>query len=288
MPNGKYWCATFFMEPSKKGIESCRYMIIGKETCPTTKKLHYQCYMEYQKNQSMIDIKKSFRDKTIHLEQRKGTAEAAITYCKKERNFTEYGIKCTQGTRVDLLTIKHRMEAGERLDELMCDDKAAHTCAKFLKYFEKYQGILDYKNSLEFRPLEVELITGPTNTNKTRSAIESNGGPHAVFKQHGEDMKWWNGYNGQKIMILDEYNNDTSITNLLGLLDGYQKRLEIKGSHTFANWTKVIITTNRKLEEIHPQALPAHRDALFRRIHKITNLWIDGHPSGAKGTDSAS
>ena len=33
------------------------------------------------------------------------------------------------------------------------------------------------------------------------------------------------------------------------------------------------ITTNLKLEELHAQAKQAHRDALFRRITKIEDMW---------------
>ena len=66
---------------------------------------------------------------------------------------------------------------------------------------------------------------------------------------------------------------------MLALLDGYQVRLNQKGTHSYANWNKVFITTNLKPDELHSEAKPAHRDALFRRITIVVNYWEGETPT---------
>ena len=97
----------------------------------------------------------------------------------------------------------------------------------------------------------------------------------AEYRIQGTQLSWWQDYDGEKCICIDEYNNDVPIGEMLNLLDGYQLRLNVKGSHTYANWTKVYITTNLKLDELHANAKQAHRDALFRRITTIIDTWED-------------
>ena len=122
----------------------------------------------------------------------------------------------------------------------------------------------------KFRQVNVEVIEGETGQGKTRHAY----GDEAkdIYKIEGDSMQWWDGYEGEKTIVIDEYSNQLPITKLLNILDGYQLRLPIKGGHTYANWTKVYITTNNPWEEWHEHAKPMHRDALKRRITKWTTL----------------
>jgi hypothetical protein len=88
------------------------------------------------------------------------------------------------------------------------------------------------------------------------------------FKISGDALQWWDGYDGEKSILIDEYDNQIPITRLLNLLDGYHLRLPVKGGFTYAAWTKVIITTNLNPLELHPNAKQQHRAALHRRINR--------------------
>lgn len=270
MPNQRHWCATFFKCADLDKFKG-RYMIAGEEKCPTSGKIHWQCYMEFKEKVSMKHIKDMFQDKTIHLEPRRGEREQARDYCKKDGKYTETGIWATgQGFRTDLVSVGRSIMNGEiRIEQVMAEEPELY--CKYRNGLKDIQGEADRTLSKEFREVNVKVISGPTGCGKTRDAME-----RAQYKIEGDNLKWWNGYTGEECICIDEYDNDIKITKLLNLLDGYQLRLEVKGGHTYARWTEVIITTNLRKEQLHAQAKPAHREALFRRITEWEDRWPGG------------
>lgn len=263
------YCLTFFTEPKLKNVEQLRYLIVGIETCPTTNKKHYQCYVELNAPQRPSYIKKLFEDKTIHIEARRGTRDQARTYCMKENNFTEYGNWSAggQGSRTDLKSIVTDMTNGTKtLTEVMLE--SPETYCRYRGGLRDIDAIIKKKNSTEFRNVNVIFITGPTGTGKTKLAMQN-----STFKIEGSELQWFDGYTDDQTITIDEYDNNVPITKLLNLLDGYQLRLPIKGGFTYANWKTVYITSNLRVDELHANAKPAHRAALFRRITKIVSYW---------------
>lgn len=267
MPTHRHWCATFFSEP--KTDVKFRYMIVGKETCPTTGSQHWQSYIEFSEKISMKKIKLLFDDNKVHLETRMGEREQARDYCKKEGDWHEYGVWATgPGFRTDLVDVtKMIIEGKKKLTDIIVEEPALY--CKYRNGLKDIAKLAEKKNSEEFRQVDVEFISGPTGSNKTRRAMAE----PDKYKISGSDLAWFDDYDGEQTLIIDEYDNDVKITALLSLLDGYQKRLPIKGGFTYARWTKVIITTNLQRSELHPQAKPEHRNALDRRISRWTDLW---------------
>lgn len=267
MPNTRYYCATFYTEPNVN-LFTGRYMISGKEICPKTQRVHWQCYLEYTNPVSFKFIKSEFQDTTVHLEKRQGTREQARDYCKKEGNYVEHGIWCTgQGFRTDLKSKIEQLSNGElSLNQLMREDPELY--CRYRNGLKDVYANIQKERSREFRHVEVIVISGPTDSGKTRMARKE-----ATFKIEGDELTWWDGYDDDKCIVIDEYDNHVKITRLLNLLDGYQLRLPIKGGFTYAAWTKVYITTNLHKEELHSQAKPEHIKALFRRITQWIDLW---------------
>lgn len=261
------YCATFFTKPTIDLPENVRYAIYGRELCPETKREHWQSYIELTKPMRMNAIKKLYGDNTIHLETRKGTREQAKEYCKKDGDFTEHGKWISgQGHRTDLESIIDKLKDGTKLSELMIE--YPKTYCQYRNGLKDISAKITEKSLPKFRKVEVILLTGPTGCGKTRKAMEE-----ATYKIQGSQLQWWENYDMDETILIDEYNNDAPITELLALLDGYKLRLNVKGSHTYANWNKVYITTNLKINELHSNAKTAHREALFRRITKIEDSW---------------
>ncbi len=265
------WCFTDFqlLDFSKIWNEYqdlIRYMIIGNELCPKTGKIHKQGYIQFFNKKRMNGVKKILKSKCIHLETTRGTPKANKIYCAKDKNFKEYGKVMNQGHRSDLETIKKQLDDGADMYHI-----AQTNFGSFVRYWPglyKYKQMCDKRRTRKWRKLEVVLIMGPTDSGKTRKAMED-----ATYKISASELQWFDGYDMDETICIDEYNNDVPITRMLGLLDGYQYRLPIKGGFTYANWNKVYITTNLRKAQLHTLAKPAHRDALFRRITEIRNLW---------------
>lgn len=270
MCQSRNYCFTDFELLDMKSIynsyeDIIRYLCWGEEICPKTKKKHFQGYIQFKNKKRLGGVKKIFGTKKIHLESCKGSALQNKKYCAKDNKFTELGKFVTQGQRTDLEQIQKELKKDPNIDNIMENH--------FQTYCRYRNGIKDYAekcakdNSKEFRKVEVIYIYGETNAGKTKTAMKD-----AQFKIEGDNLKWWDGYNHEKIILIDEYDNDIKITKLLNLLDGYQLRLPIKGGFTYANWTKVYITSNIHPDNLHQQAKPQHRRALFRRIDKIIHL----------------
>jgi hypothetical protein len=83
---------------------------------------------------------------------------------------------------------------------------------------------------------------------------------------------WFDGYEGEGTLVLDEFRCQIKCSKMLRILDGHQLRLDTKGGHTHANWTNVVITTNFPPEEWYPGLNPRHRDALSRRINHVIEM----------------
>jgi len=261
------YCATFFTKPKKELPEGIRYAVYGYEICPETKKEHWQSYIELNKPMRMTALKKLYEDDTIHFEVRMGTRDQARTYCQKDGKYEEHGKWISgQGHRTDLEDIVDQLKKGTKLSTVMLENPKLY--CQYRNGLKDIAAKVASDNIPKFRNVEVILIAGPTGCGKTRVAMEE-----ATYKIQASQLQWWQDYDGDKVITIDEYDNNLPITEMLALLDGYKLRLNVKNSHTYAEWNKVYITTNLRIEQLHNNAKPAHRDALLRRITTIKDYW---------------
>ena len=221
----RHYCATFWQEPKAENESKIRYAIYGKETCPETKKLHWQSYIEFNGPMRIAGVKKLFNDSKMHVEIRQGTREQARDYCKKDNEFKEFGTWISgQGHRTDLNKITDLMKSGTKLNEIILNE--TETYCKYRNGLKDLNAELVRERTKDFRKIDVILLTGPTGCGKTRKAVEDS---KDFYKIEGDNLNWFQDYNEEKTLIIDEYNNDISVTKLLNLLDGYQLRLNVKG-----------------------------------------------------------
>lgn len=84
-----------------------RYIIAGKETCPTTGRLHWQTYIQFKDKMSPDMIKNLFDDNTIHIEKQWARLDKCpLNYSKKEGEWKEWGTPKKQGERSDMPTME--------------------------------------------------------------------------------------------------------------------------------------------------------------------------------------
>ncbi len=247
----------------KEHEELLKFMGFAEEKAPSTGQQHVQGFLGLSQLKRLGGLKKLF-GKEVHWEPMKGSIQQNVEYCSKENPIILLGTLPEPGRRLDLEAIIKAVNERKDPIEIIKEYPGAF---RLQRAMETYRTRIDHRDRKGLRKLKVVLITGPTGCGKTYPIATKEG----VFMICGGQMDWWDLYNGERILLLDEYSNDVKITTLLGLLDIYRYRLPVKGSFTYANWTEVYITTN--LRYLHQQAPEEHQKALSRRINEIWNYW---------------
>lgn len=133
-----------------------------------------------------------------------------------------------------------------------------------------------YKNC--FRKLEVTYIFGKSGAGKTRGVMEKYGYEN-VYRVTDYEKHPWDGYDGQDIVIFEEFRSSFKIQDMLNYLDGYPLQLTCRYANKVACFTKVYIITNIELEDQYKSVQSDHREtweAFLRRIHKVKEYSVDG------------
>lgn len=235
-----------------KALE-CRYLVFGRETAPTTGTKHLQGLVVFDTQRTSKKIKKMFP--TIHLEPMRGTHKQASDYCKKEKDFEEFGELPKQGNRSDWEAIAASVASGIDTYEIV----------QQYPYSLPSIRAIERLKTLSLKPLnrDVKVITiiGDAGTGKSRYAYDNY--PDLYSKPRGE---WWDGYTGQKTVLLDDYYGYLPYCELLRVLDRYALQLPVKGGYVYAQYDTIIITSNKHPKSWYSNGLTP---ALRRRLKKI-------------------
>jgi len=189
--------------------------------------------------------------------------KAAVKYCKKDGDFEERGVVSSQqGDRTDLKTALQFYQQTRDLSLFK---------EEFPEMYVKYaKGICSLLDDVpRSSPPEVYWIYGPTGTGKTRYcwAIDPD------LWSSTNDLKWFDGYNGQASALLDDFRSShIRFTSLLRLLDRYPLQVPIKGG--FVQWRpqKIYITSPG-----HPKdCYDVGDENVAQLLRRITKIWYTG------------
>lgn len=263
MTSRNYCFTTFNMNwDFHNASKNVRYMILQLEETKEGKE-HYQGYLELDEPLRINRVKTILGDDTMHLEKRRGTKDEAINYCKKKESQLdgpwEFGNpEVGQGHRSDLEEISLAIKNKATLKDL-----ATNYTQTFIKYpsgITKVKGLIQEKRNQKTKLI---IYWGDAGTGKTRKAYEEN--PDAYFKPNG---MWWDGYDNQKCVIIDDYDGYIGFREFLQLTDRYPHKVPFKGGFTEFNSEKIIITSNIDPEYWYmgERLNKASNDAFNRRI----------------------
>jgi hypothetical protein len=286
----RHYCITVW-DVTKDLISMCndkvRYLVYQKERCPTTGKLHFQGYIEMKSPVRGTTIQKLFGCKAekdvpsqLRFFLRNGTREQARDYCMKEDtrvegnsgpwefgNFDDGG----QGTRNDIAGLYQMVKDEKKNIEIM--EANPELYMRTYRALDRVRAeIIKKKSESKFRNVDVKIIWGAPGTGKTRQVYDQHGyEKQELFRIHVDEGQpiWWDGYQGEKVLLIDEFYGQISYSKMLEILDGYSVRLPIKGGFTYSLWETVYITSNSAPESWYSQGLT---DALKRRISSIVHL----------------
>lgn len=118
------------------------------------------------------------------------------------------------------------------------------------------------------------VFWGASNTGKSRRAWEESG-----LDAYSKDprTKFWDGYQGQENVVVDEFRGDIDIAHILRWTDRYPVRVEIKGSSVPLSAKKIWFTSNLDPRSWYPNLDADTLEALLRRLeitHFNKNLFL--------------
>lgn len=253
-----------------------RYLVIGMEEGEEGTP-HLQIYVELTKTMRMRQVQRilsPWRPTQLHLEPRRGTRVQAREYIASETKDTSLGWvewgewrEVSQGRRTDLETCKEMVDRGATMVEIA--EECFTTWVYSYKALQTYQTLNLQRSIPTWRNLAVKVYWGQTGSGKTRAACAASTSVW-LMEQPSNGGIWFDGYESQKVWILDDFTGWIPLALLLRLLDGYPMRLPVKGGHTYAAWDTVIITSNIPPHKWYaPDVEARHPGALARRINKI-------------------
>lgn len=246
------------------------YYICQREKCPDTGKLHWHDYIEFKRQLTLSQIQEIIGDPTAHIECRRGSQQQAITYCSKADTRVEgpyeEGTKKEQGQRIDLDEIYELIQDGLTESEIM--DSHFPTWVRYRKSLQEAIALVRERDlRLVLPKIKVIVLRGDPGVGKTTKALQLTG-EDVYLVMHG-DGTWWDGYRGQKSILIDDYEGEFPYRHLLRILDRYKMRIQTKGGTVFNGWDTVVITSNVTPQEWYPG-----RDirALNRRITEAITM----------------
>lgn len=264
MGEAKRWCFTLnnYTEEEYKALGELEwtYLVIGREKGAEGTP-HLQGYIEFQNKKRMTALKKI--NARIHWEKLKGKPWQAANYCKKDGDHQEWGeisMKEKAGSKDEdfSFTLNHFLTGGMR------KVLATPPTMGRVRLLEKWATYLEPGRTE--KPF-VHWIWGASGTGKSSQAAEY---PDPYWK---DDTKWWDGYDGQETIILDDFRgHQMRFTYLLRLLDRYPMRVEVKGGYRQVNSKNIVVTSIIHPEQIYSSVkdLDEPIRQLLRRIDKIT------------------
>ena len=242
-----------------------RYVCYGKEICPSTKTPHLQGFLQLFVRRRFDTLKKQLPDKW-HIARATGTPGEAITYCKKEGDFTESGELQKSGARNDLGRVAKQLDDGATLDEIRRSEPESYI--RYSGGIKAYKTQVDLQKKREGKP-KVRLFTGPSGSGKSYAAVKQmeHFHPGDWWQWTGGDGKWFDAYDGQTGVIFDEFRGQMPFSLLLKLLDYGTPTVDTKGGKKKFLATDIIIATKVPPEEWYEKLTDSDTmDQLQRRI----------------------
>ena len=221
---------------------------------------------------------------TAHIDPANGSSEENRAYVQKSGKweddpkgetsvpdtFEEWGeLPIEQpGTRNDLAVLRQYIVDGLTNYEII--EINPDYMMNLDKIDRARQVIKEHQYRNDFRHLETTYIWGKTGTGKTRGVMEKYG--YSGVYRVTDYSHPFDSYDGEDVLLLDEYGSNFRIRELLNYLDGYPLSLPCRYTNRVACYTKVYIISNLCLSKQYVDvqlSSPETFRALLRRIKTV-------------------
>lgn len=135
------------------------------------------------------------------------------------------------------------------------------------------QALLEKEYRTVWRDLDTHYLHGETGVGKTRFVMEKYG-YEKVYRVTNYAHPF-DGYQGQEVILFDEFRSDLPLKDMLKYLDGYPLMLPCRYGDKVACYTTVYIISNIPLDSQYPNVQreePKSWEAFLRRISDTTEV----------------
>jgi RNA helicase/Putative viral replication protein len=241
------------------------YAIYQLEEGAETKTPHFQGVIFFSRQVTAKHVNKKYLDNRAKL-KRCDSVDGAIKYCtKKDRTYRdgpwEYGLRSAvveQGSNK-----RARPDFNSQKELLDWSD----TEYKDKYYHNIKRQMVDASLKME-RTWQTKFIClyGPSGTGKSLFAKELWPKAYYVQKESSTRNLWFDGYDGQEVMIVDDYHNTFSFTVFKELINHTGYHLPVKGGKAPMVASLVVVLSNTPPNEWYPNIDSAHQAAVRRRM----------------------
>lgn len=258
--------------------------------------LHWQCCLLLERGHAIV------LQKLLSVFQEHGivvsfampvwkSTVAAARYCSKSetrvegpfwssKSFEEgmmSGKLSKQGHRSDLEKVRGLLDDGSTPDDLVLDHPDLVSSYSMIAYCEKYYAALQKRRSTQRRKVKVIYIWGPTRIGKT-TWVYDHTPIRDLYSTDAGDPHLWDEYDGQSVLLLDEFRSQIPFSMMLRILDDFPCQLRARRNNRHAAWSTVYIISNWRLEEQYADHSDPDRAAFFRRIDEVWDKELEDAP----------
>jgi len=215
--------------------------------------------------------------KRANIQIARGNDDQITTYLKKENKYEIWGKPSKQGERTDLKRLADAISQEEETCNsiLRSNPYAIHIYGRVL---EKIEARVKRARFRDFQT-EGKWFYGSTGTGKSYEAFRGYT-PETHYRKplDEKDVGWWDAYEGQKVVILDEFRGQLSFDRLLVLCDKYPYDVSqrCKEPTQFVS-TEVRITSCYRPEDIYKKETLETLEQFYRRFKVIKMIWKKGY-----------
>lgn len=258
MSQGIYWLLTIPQHDFTPFLPVGVAYIKGQlERGADTGYLHWQLLVAFEKKCRLAAVKRTFGD-GVHAELTRSAA--ANDYVWKDE--TSIG-----GTRFELGKLKTKRNSEADWASVLDHAKRGRMGDIPPDIVVRHYGNLRRIAMDHLTPVAIErriiVYWGESGTGKSRRAWSEAG-----LDAYPKDplTKFWDGYQNQEHVVIDEFRGGISIGHVLRWFDRYPVNIEIKGAAVTLKATKIWITSNLEPINWYPDLDQETKQALLRRL----------------------
>ena len=233
--------------------DTMKLLMYATELCPDTNRQHLQGYVTFMNKTSLKMAKKHLNNPSIHLEQAIADYQHNLSYIQgpydkdgktKPVNdtFIQYGDppRTNQGKRNDLQDLCQQLKDSTITIQDIIDTQPG----KYHLYRKTFEKITQTVQDKKYRTDMTKGIWyyGDTGTGKShRAFINYHPDTHYIYPN---DKGWWDGYDGQDTIIINDFRGEITYNQLLQIIDKWPYQLRRRNQQPRQLTASTVIITS--------------------------------------------